>query len=56
MKKNWKTTVAGILTGAALAYTGYKTGNMELILAGLGAAGFGAAAKDGNVTGGTVAQ
>lgn len=54
--KNWKTTLGGLITGAALGYMGYKTGNYELMLAGLGAAGFGAAAKDGNVTGGTVQQ
>lgn len=56
MKKNWKTTLLGILTGAALGYAGYKTGNYELILAGASAAGLGTIAKDSNVTGGTVQQ
>lgn len=54
--KNWKTTLFGWLTGAALGYAGYKTGNPELIIAGFGAAGFGMSSKDGNVTGGTVQQ
>lgn len=56
MFKNWKTTLFGLLTGAALGYAGYKTGNPELIVAGIGAAGFGTASKDSNVTGGTVQQ
>ena len=52
---SWMTTLMGLITGAALGYVGYSTGNPALIVAGLGAAGFGTAAKDRNVTGGTVA-
>lgn len=54
--KNPKTTLSGLLMGVALGYLGYRTGNPELIIAGLGAAGFGVAAKDHNVTGGNVQQ
>ena len=36
--RNWKTTVTGIITGGALGYAGYATGNTELILAGATAA------------------
>lgn len=46
MKKNWITTLAGFVAGGAISYHGYKTGNYELILAGLSAAGLGTAAKD----------
>lgn len=49
--KNWKTTLSGIVTGAAVGYFGYKTGNYELVLAGLGMAGLGSVAKDLNVSG-----
>lgn len=45
-KKNWKSTLAGLITGVALGYAGYKSGNYELIIAGLSAAGLGTAAKD----------
>lgn len=31
---NWKTTLAGLITGAALGYAGYTTGNPELMIAG----------------------
>lgn len=44
--KNWITTVIGIVAGGAIAYHGYKTGNYELVLAGLSTAGLGGAAKD----------
>ena len=36
--RNWKTTLTGIITGGALGYAGYATGNPELILAGATAA------------------
>jgi hypothetical protein len=54
--KNLKTILAGMVTGAALIYAGIKSGNNELILAGIAAIAQGLAAKDNNVTGGTVAQ
>lgn len=44
--KNRITSLAGIVAGGAIAYHSYKTGNYELILAGLSAAGLGGAAKD----------
>jgi len=43
---NWKTTLSGVVTGAALGYAGYATGNPELILAGVTAAAGGIMAKD----------
>jgi hypothetical protein len=54
--KNWKTTLSGLLTGAALAFAGYKTGNNEMIMAGVLAVIQGFVSKDANVTGGTVQQ
>jgi hypothetical protein len=54
--KNLKTTLAGAVTGGALIYAGIKTGNNELILAGIAAILQGWAAKDRDVTGGTVQQ
>ncbi len=54
--KNLKTTLAGMVTGAALIYAGIKSGNNELILAGIAAIAQGLAAKDNNGAGGTVAQ
>lgn len=36
--KNWRTTLSGVVTGAALGYAGYATGNPELIIAGGAAA------------------
>ena len=54
--KNWKTTLAGIITGGALGYVGYTTGKPELILAGASAVAGGLLGKDANVTGGTVQQ
>lgn len=54
--KNWKTTLAGLITGGALGYVGYTTGKPELILAGASAIAGGLLGKDSNVTGGTVPQ
>ena len=44
--RNWKTTLTGILTGGALGYAGYATGNPELILAGATAAAGGIMGSD----------
>lgn len=44
--KNWKTTLSGVITGAALGYAGYTTGNPELIIAGATAAAGGILSKD----------
>jgi hypothetical protein len=54
--KNWKTTLFGALQAAALGYVGYKTGDSVMVLAAASALVGGIAAKDSNVTGGTVAQ
>ena len=48
---NWRTTLAGLITGAALGYAGYSTGNPELMLAGATAAAGGIIGKDSSVTG-----
>lgn len=47
--KNWKTTLSGVITGAALGYAGYATGNPELIIAGATAATGGLLAKDAKI-------
>ena len=44
--RNWKTTLTGIITGGALGYAGYATGNTELILAGATAAAGGIMGSD----------
>lgn len=44
--RNWKTTLTGIITGGALGYAGYATGNPELILAGATAAAGGIMGSD----------
>jgi len=36
--RNWKTTITGLATGAALGYVGYTTAQPELIMAGATAA------------------
>lgn len=54
--KNWKTTMFGVLQAAALGYAGVKTGNPEFFVGAAAALGQGLAAKDANVTGGTVQQ
>jgi len=46
LKHNWKTTIAGLLTGAALGYVGYTTGQPELMLAGATAAAGGILGSD----------
>lgn len=43
---DWKTTISGLVTGAALGYAGYASGNPELILAGAAAATGGLLSKD----------
>jgi len=48
---NWRTTLAGLITGAALGYAGYSTGNPELIIAGATAAAGGIIGKDSTVSG-----
>lgn len=58
MKKNWKTTLAGITVAAIAAATalGYLTPEQATAISGaLTALGL-LAAKDSNVTGGTVEQ
>lgn len=58
--KNWKSSLFGLLKGAALVYAGTQMPTPELqysfIAAGLGAIGLGVVTKDKNVTGGTVQQ
>lgn len=57
--KNWKTTVLGVAT--AVCYLGFKLlshqpiDGQDMILA-AGMVGVGGAAKDSNVTGGTITQ
>jgi len=43
---NWMSTLAGMITGGALAYAGYKSGNMEMMIAGASAATAGLVAQD----------
>lgn len=55
MLKNWKTTLAGaaaIITGVSLIVSGQIEAGVAAIVTGIGLL----FAKDGNVTGGTVAQ
>jgi len=46
LKHNWKTTIAGLITGGALGYAGYQTGNYELMIAGATAAAGGILGQD----------
>ena len=48
---SWKSTLFGLISGAAVGYAGYASGNPELIVAGAGMVLQGAASKDGNVSG-----
>lgn len=48
--RNWKTTLTGIITGGALGYAGYSTGNPELIIAGATAAAGGIMGRDATTT------
>lgn len=56
--KNWKTSLIGLATGAGIAFLTSVQGGMHPRDAALaaGVAALGLAAKDGNVTGGTVKQ
>ena len=63
--KNWKTTLAGLLTGFPVAIdallTAYNSGTFTgksglQLMAGVGLVLLGVYAKDSNVTGGTVQQ
>lgn len=51
LKVNWKTTIAGLLTGGMMAYVGYSQGQPELMLAGAGAAAGGILGKDAFASG-----
>lgn len=60
---NWMTSLAGVLAGSPFiadalqtAFTFHYSGNWKTDLASLGALVLGVAAKDFNVTGGTVRQ
>jgi hypothetical protein len=44
--RNWKTTITGLATGAALGYVGYTTAQPELIMAGATAAVGGIVSSD----------
>jgi hypothetical protein len=46
LRHNWKTTISGAITGAALGYVAYSTGNPELFVAAAGAFGTGLMGKD----------
>jgi hypothetical protein len=46
LKHNWKTTIAGLITGGALGYVGYTTGQPELMIAGATAAAGGILGQD----------
>ncbi len=55
--KNWKTTIGGLLMTIGLALgQSDELKNYGLILQGIGGLLLGFAAKDNNVTGGTVSQ
>lgn len=63
MKKNWLTTLFGLLAGvpAILHTSGVNIGHLGSgdwlsFISGIGMLGIGAAAKDSNVSGGTVPQ
>lgn len=46
--RNWKTTISGLVTGGAIGYAGYTTGNPELVFAGVTAIIGGVVGKDGD--------
>jgi len=57
MKRNWKTTVFGILTLALTGWKIYTTGSMDAQdIAAITTGGGLIAAKDSNVTGGDIRQ
>lgn len=51
MFKNWRTTLSGLISGGAVGFAGYTTGNPELMIAGAGMIVAGFASKDSNVVG-----
>jgi outer membrane lipoprotein SlyB len=46
LKHDWKTTISGAITGAALGFVAYKTGNPEMYVAAAGAFATGLMGKD----------
>lgn len=46
LKHNWKTTIAGLITGGMLGYVGYTTGQPEMMIAGATAAAGGIMGSD----------
>lgn len=46
LKHNWKTTFAGLITGGALGYVAYTTGNPEMYIAAASAAAGGILGQD----------
>lgn len=50
-KHNWKTTLSGAITGAALGFVAYSTGNPELYVAAAGAFTTGLFGKDAQTEG-----
>ena len=46
LKVNWKTTLAGLITGGMMGYVGYTTGQPELLMAGAAAAAGGIMGQD----------
>lgn len=58
MFKNWKTTLFGFLAAAFMGYSQYNSGTLTPtnIVQDLGVLGIGLAAKDSQVTGGSIPQ
>jgi hypothetical protein len=52
IKKNWRTTMAGLLSGAPVLAMGILEKNPQKIISGLGLIVLGILGKDANVTGG----
>ena len=46
LSHNWKTTFAGLITGGALGYVAYTTGNPEMYIAAASAAAGGILGSD----------